>query len=129
MALLGRSCFPDTNSGKYAFYPSKSCFWLANITGTKVSKLEFVFEPVGVTRPDMIERGRRKKQIHNVTKARLDLMIGTSKAIERDDSDSDSDSDEELLFKYEKDQPAGAILKFVANKYLEVYGTDNRRVS
>ena len=56
-------------------------------------------------------------------------MIGTSKAIERDDSDSDSDSDEELLFKYEKDQPAGAILKFVANKYLEVYGTDNRRVS
>ena len=34
-----------------------------------------------------------------------------------------------LSYKYEKDQPAGAILKFVVNKYLEVYGTDNRRVS
>ena len=35
----------------------------------------------------------------------------------------------ELYYKYEKDQPAGAILKFVANKYHEVYGKDNRRVS
>ena len=58
-------------------------------------------------------------------------MIGTSKAIEKDDDD-DSDSDEDqhwLCARYEKDQPAGAILKSVANKYLEVYGTDNRRVS
>ena len=58
-------------------------------------------------------------------------MIGTAKMIENDDSD---DSDEELHpmarpFAYEKDQPAGAILKLVSNKYLEVYGTDNRRVS
>ena len=56
-------------------------------------------------------------------------MVGTSKAIEKDDDDS---SDEEMDYRcprYEKDQPAGAILKFVANKYLEVYGTDNRRVS
>jgi hypothetical protein len=34
-----------------------------------------------------------------------------------------------LYYKYEKDQPAGAILKFVVNKYLEVYGTDNGRVA
>ena len=66
--------------------------------------------------------------------ARLDLQFGTSKAIKKDDGDSSGDSagdssDEELYYKYEKDQPAGAILKFVVNKYLEVYGTDNRRVS
>ena len=34
-----------------------------------------------------------------------------------------------LYYKFEKDQPAGAILKFVVNKYLDVYGKDNRRVS
>ena len=100
-----------------------------NIQCRSISKLQFVFEPVGVTQPHMIERGRREKNIHNVTKARLDLMIGTAKAIERDDDDS---SDEEMDWRcprYEKDQPAGTILKFVANKYLEVYGKDNRRVS
>ena len=64
--------------------------------------------------------------MRNVTKARLDLQFCTAKAIEKDDDD---DSDEELYYKYEKDQPAGAILKSVANKYLEVYGTDNQRVS
>ena len=57
---------------------------------------------------------------------KLDERFGTSKAIENDDSD---DSDGELYYKYEKDQPAGAILKFVVNKYLEVYGKDDRRVS
>ncbi len=62
---------------------------------------------------------------YNATLAKLDARFATSKAIEKDDDD---DSDEELYYKYEKDQPAGAILKFVANKYLEVYGADNRRV-
>jgi len=64
--------------------------------------------------------------MRNVTLARLDMMFGTSKAIEKD---NDDDSDDELYYKYEKDEPAGAILKFVANKYLEVYGSDNQRVS
>ena len=83
------------------------------------------FQRVSCTAP---KKGRITKRINNVTKARLDLMVGTSKAIEKDDDDS---SDEEMDYRcprYEKDQPAGAILKFVANKYLEVYGTDNRRV-
>ena len=53
-------------------------------------------------------------------------MFGTSKAIEKDDDD---DSDEELYYKYEKDQPAGAILKFVVNKYMELYFPDGGRVA
>ena len=114
------------NSGKYAFYPSRAHYWLTNIQGTGVHGLRFIFEPVGVTEPQKIEQGGVKKTINNVTKPRLDMVFGTSKAIEKDDDD---DSDEELFFKYEKDQPAGAILKFVVNKYLEVYGKDNRRVS
>ena len=73
-----------------------------------------------------IERGSVEKGVNNVTEPRLDMMFGTSKAIEKDDDD---DSDEELYYKYEMDQPAGAILKFVVNKYLDVYGKDNRRVS
>ena len=73
-----------------------------------------------------IAKGRIRKPMRNVTLARLDMMFGTSKAIEKD---NDDDSDDELYYKYEKDEPAGAILKFVANKYLEVYGSDNRRVS
>ena len=74
----------------------------------------------------MIERGTRTRPVRNITEEKLDERFGTAKAIEKDDDD---DSDEELYYKYEKDQPAGAILKFVVNKYLEVYGTDNRRVS
>ena len=65
----------------------------------------------------------------NVTEARLDLMFGTSKAIERDDDDS---SDEEIApqcARYEKDHPAGAILKFVVNKYMELYFPDGGRVA
>ena len=76
--------------------------------------------------PRVIERGTVSRGVTNITKVRLDERFATSKAIEKDDDD---DSDEELYYKYEKDQPAGAILKFVVNKYLEVYGTDNRRVS
>ena len=64
--------------------------------------------------------------------ARLDERFCTAKAIEKEDDDS-SDEDEDdaggRRARYEKDQPAGAIFKFVVNKYLEVYGTDNRRVS
>ena len=111
---------------KYDFYPSPSHFWLTNIRGTKVSKLNFIFEPVGVTKPDAIAKGRIKKPIINVTKARLDMMIGTAKPIEKDDDD---DSDEELWYKYEKDQPAGAILKFVVNKYMEHYFPAGGRVA
>ena len=81
--------------------------------------------PVGV-RPAYIKTGTRKRKVTNITKARLDERFGTAKLIEKDD---DASSDEELYYKYEKDQPAGAILKFVVNKYLEVYGTDNQRVS
>ena len=61
-------------------------------------------------------------------------MIGTAKAIERDDDGSSGDSSDEDVAdsrrpRYEMDQPAGTILKLVVNKYLEAYGTDNRRVS
>ncbi len=124
------------NSGKYAFYPWKSHYWLVIISGRSIRSLTFVFEPVGVTDPYMKERGRITKTIHNVTKARLDMMIATAKAIEKDDDDEsdddesdDDDTPERCRFKYEKDQPAGAILKSVVNKYLEVYGKDNQRVS
>ena len=102
---------------RYEFFPSRSRYFLVNIKGTSIRCLSFVFEPVGVTDPAKIERGRITKPVNNVTMARLDLLFGTAKAIEKDDAD-DSD-DEELFYKYEKDQPAGAILKFVVNKYLE----------
>ena len=97
---------------------------MKNIAGSSCRTLTFFFEPVGVT-DGYKKRGRITKTIIDVTEARLDLMIGTSRpvALEKDDSDDDD------VFVYEKDQPAGAIVKFVANKYLEVYGTDNRRVS
>jgi len=65
--------------------------------------------------------------VTNITKARLDARFGTSKAIEKDDDDDDSD--EELWYKYEKDQPAGAILKFVVNKYMEHYFPAGGRVA
>ena len=74
-----------------------------------------------------------RRTVTNITKTKLDERFGTSKAIQNDDSDdSDEESDEEwdrLSPRYEKDQPAGAILKFVANKYLELYAKDNRRIS
>ena len=73
-----------------------------------------------------IERGSVEKGVNNVTEPRLDMMFGTSKAIEKDDDD---DSDEELYYKYEKDQPAGAILKFVVNKYMEHYFPAGGRVA
>ena len=72
------------------------------------------------------KRGTVRREVSNITKARLDERFGTSKFIERDEDD---DVEERLRDKYEKDQPAGAILKFVVNKYLDAYGTDNRRVS
>ena len=72
-----------------------------------------------------------ERPVTNITKTKLDERFGTAKAIERDDSDSDSnsDSDEELYYKFEKDQPAGAILKFVVNKYLEQYHPASDRVA
>ena len=114
------------NSGKYAFYPSRSHYWLTNIQGKRVSRLSFIFEPVGVELQANIDRGRVTRDMKNVTKARLDMIFGTSKAIERDEDD---DSDEELVFKYEKDQPAGEILKFVVNKYMEHYFPAGGRVA
>ena len=62
------------------------------------------------------------------------MMIGTSRAIEMDDDDSSGDSsDEEVAdgrrLRYEKDQPAGAILKFVVNKYMEHYFPAGGRVA
>ena len=81
---------------------------------------------VGVTDPAVIEKARIIRGTRNVTKARLDLQFGTAKAIEKEDDD---DSDEELYFKFEKDKPAGAILKFVANKYLALYFPANGRVA
>ena len=69
----------------------------------------------------------------NVTKARLDLMVGTAKAIEKDDDDSSDDSSDEDTYgrrpRYEKDQPAGEILKFVVNKYMEHYFPAGGRVA
>ena len=34
-----------------------------------------------------------------------------------------------LYYKFEKDQPAGAILKFVINKYMEQYSPAGGRVA
>ena len=76
--------------------------------------------------PRVIERGTVSRGVTNITKVRLDERFATSKAIEKDDDD---DSDEELFFKYEKDQPAGAILKFVINKYMEHYFPAGGRVA
>ena len=64
--------------------------------------------------------------MRNITEEKLDERFGTAKAIEKDDDD---DSDEELYYKYEKDQPAGAILKFVINKYMEHYFPAGGRVA
>ena len=114
------------STGRYVFYPSKSHYWLTNITGTRVSQLGFVFEPVGVTIKKDIKSGTMRRPVTNITKTKLDECFGTSKAIEKDDDD---DSDEELVFKYEKDQPAGEILKFVVNKYMEQYFPAGGRVA
>ena len=77
--------------------------------------------------------GTMKRPVKDITKEKLDERFGTAKAIENDDDSSGDSSDEEVADgrrpRYEKDQPAGAILKFVVNKYLDVYGKDNRRVS
>jgi hypothetical protein len=140
--VLGRSFITNqermatslAKTGQFVFYPSRNHFWLTNIRGTTTSHLKLIFEPVGVTKQSNKEQGGVTKSCSNVTMARLDLQFGTSKAIKKDDGDSSGDSagdssDEELYYKYEKDQPAGAILKFVVNKYLEVYGTDNGRVA
>ena len=54
------------------------------------------------------------------------MMIGTSKFIERDEDD---DVEERLRYKYEKDQPAGEILKFVVNKYMDLYFPAGGRVA
>ena len=117
---------PPRSAGIYAFYPSPAHYWLTNIQGTSISSLRFIFEPVGVTDPRKIKSGTMDRPVTNITKPRLDARFGTSKAIENDDSD---DSDEELFFKYEKDQPAGAILKFVINKYMEHYFPAGGRVA
>merc|ERR1712154_61611 len=123
---MGATSHRGAGTWTYEFYPSRARYWLTNIRGTGIHELEFVFEPVGVTQRDSIEKGRTLKTIPNVTKAKLDERFATSKAFQKEEDD---DSDEELFYKYEKDQPAGAIFKSVINKYLEVYGKDNRRVS
>ena len=74
----------------------------------------------------MIERGTRTRPVRNITEEKLDERFGTAKAIEKGDDD---DSDKELYYKYEKDQPAGAILKFVINKYMEHYFPAGGRVA
>ena len=59
-----------------------------------------------------------------VSMARLNARYGTAREIQRDGSSDDSDEDsdeEESVFKYEKDQPAGAIFRYVINKYLGHY--------
>ena len=76
--------------------------------------------------PRVIERGTVSRGVTNITKVRLDERFATSKAIEKDDDD---DSDEELYFKYEEDQPAGEILKFVVNKHMEHYFPAGGRVA
>ncbi len=120
-------------TGRYDFYPSRIDYWLTNIRGTGIHHLVFIFEPVGVTTPIDIESGTMKRPVKDITKEKLDERFGTAKAIENDDDSSGDSSDEEVADgrrpRYEKDQPAGAILKFVVNKYLDVYGKDNRRVS
>ena len=113
------------SAGIYAFYPSPAHYWLTNIQGTSISSLRFIFEPVGV-RAKHIESGKMERPVTNITKTKLDERFGTAKAIEKDDDD---DSDEELYYKYEKDQPAGAILKFVVNKYMEHYFPAGGRVA
>ena len=72
------------------------------------------------------KRGTVRREVSNITKARLDERFGTSKFIERDEDD---DVEERLRDKYEKDQPAGAILKFVVNKYMEHYFPAGGRVA
>ena len=117
--------FQGFGSYTYKFEPSRSCYYLVDIRGNKTNLLDLVFEPVGVSDKHKKE-GTMKRPVKNITTAKLDERFGTAKAIEKGDDD---DSDKELYYKYEKDQPAGAILKSVVNKYLEVYGKDNRRVS
>ena len=125
------------NTGRYVFYPSKSHYWLVNITGTGVHDLRFFFEPVGVTFKPAIKSGGTSRPVRNITKARLDARFATSKAIERDDDSSgdssDDSSDEDVADgrspRYEKDQPAGEILKFVVNKYMELYFPAGGRVA
>ena len=91
----------------YEFYPSRALYWLTNICGSSSRELTFVFEPVGVTFKPDIKKGRITCGVKNITKEKLDERFGTAKAIEKEDDD------EELFYKYEKDQLAGAIVKSV----------------
>ena len=138
LATVARAQFPDMVPGalatsiqdgavwRYKFEPMRSCYYLVNITGRSVRQLTLTFDRVGVTEPAKIKAGRVTREAYNITKARLDERFGTAKAIEKDDSDSD---EEESAYKYEKDQPAGEILKFVVNKYLELYFPAGGRVA
>ena len=95
-----------------------------NIHGKNLGALSFIFVPVGVTEPHEIQKRKRTSSVKNVTMARLNARYGTAREIQKDGSSDDSDEDsdeEESVFKYEKDQPAGAIFRYVINKYLGHY--------
>ena len=71
-------------------------------------------EPVGVTVASLIKAGTITKPVSKTTKVKLDECFGTAKAIEKNDDDcSDEDVADGRRARYEKDQPAGAVFKFL----------------